>query len=167
MNQKKKKASPGITWHPTLPGLKPNFLRLSSPSATMLMYSPVLESPSNHTNRALSIFYSRAKQTFFTPNSPYALDLPSDILGPFHTPSFSSDFLNHPPNCDFSTSSSASCPHTPTPESSPRSRTRSVRYFRKAWTTNVGTARATCGFAGGTAIAPHHRELCFLRKPVA
>ncbi|KAL0961040.1 hypothetical protein HGRIS_006030 [Hohenbuehelia grisea] len=33
----------------------------------------------------LAMFYAKAKQTFFTPNSPYELNLPSDVLAPFHT----------------------------------------------------------------------------------
>ncbi|KIK69563.1 hypothetical protein GYMLUDRAFT_236073 [Collybiopsis luxurians FD-317 M1] len=32
----------------------------------------------------LAMFYARAKQTFFTPNSHYELNLPSDMLAPFH-----------------------------------------------------------------------------------
>jgi len=35
--------------------------------------------PSIQLNRALAIFYPRAKQTLFAPNSPYGLDSPSDI----------------------------------------------------------------------------------------
>ncbi|KAI0917152.1 hypothetical protein AcW2_007366 [Taiwanofungus camphoratus] len=33
---------------------------------------------------ALALFYLRAKQTFLTPNAPYELDVPSDVLAPFH-----------------------------------------------------------------------------------
>ena len=115
--------------------------------------------PSAHTNRALAIFYSRAKQTFFTPNSPYELDLPSDILGPFHTPSLSSDSLNNPSNREFSASSGALSPH-PDPavfnevEEKVRSMLQeSLDRFAMSTITNVGTARATCGTIGGTVIA--------------
>ena len=114
---------------------------------------------STHTNRALSIFYSRAKQTFFTPDSPYELDLPSDILGPFHTPSLSSDSLNHSTSHDFSASNGASSPHPdPSVFTEVEHKVRSILQesldrFAASTTTNVGTARATCGLAGGTVIA--------------
>ena len=115
--------------------------------------------PSVQTNRALAIFYSRAKRTFFTPNSPYELDLPSDILGPFHAPSLSSASLNRPPNRDYSVSSGALSPH-PDPavfsevEENVRSMLQeSLGRFANSTITNVGTARATCGTVGGIAIA--------------
>jgi hypothetical protein len=115
--------------------------------------------PTPQTNRALAIFYSRAKRTFFTPNSPYELDLPSDILGPFHAPSLSSVSLNHPPNRDCSVSSGALSPY-PDPavfsevEAKVRSMLQeSLNRFAKSAITNVGTARATCGTVGGTVIA--------------
>ena len=115
--------------------------------------------PSFKTNRSLAIFYSRAKQTFFTPNSPYELDLPSDILGPFHTPSLSdSDSLNHS-NRDCSASSGALSPH-PDPavfshvEDQVRSMLQeSLTRFANSTISNVGTSRATCGLIGGTLIA--------------
>lgn len=114
--------------------------------------------PSIKTNRSLAIFYSRAKQTFFTPNSPYELDLPSDILGPFHAPSLSSESLYHPPNRDYSASSGALSPH-PDPavfiqvEDQVRSMLQeSLDRFANSTITNVGTARATCGLFGGTVI---------------
>jgi hypothetical protein len=111
------------------------------------------------TNRSLAIFYSRAKQTFFTPNSPYELDLPSDILGPFHTPSLSSDSVNRPPDRDFSASSGALSPHPdPAVFSEVEDKVRSMLQesldrFANSTITNVGTARATCGLIGGTVIA--------------
>lgn len=115
--------------------------------------------PSIKTNRSLAIFYSRAKQTFFTPNSPYELDIPSDILGPFHTPSLSSDSLNHLPNRDCSASSGALSPH-PDPavfshvEHQVRSMLQeSLSRFANSTISNVGTSRATCGLVGGTVIA--------------
>ncbi|KAJ7595104.1 hypothetical protein C8J56DRAFT_457126 [Mycena floridula] len=37
-----------------------------------------------HTSTHLAMFYSRAKQTFFTPNSNFELNLPSELLAPFH-----------------------------------------------------------------------------------
>ena len=121
--------------------------------------SPSQLPSSIQTNRALAIFYSRAKQTFFTPNSPYELDLPSDILGPFHAPSLSSDSLNGPPNRDVSASSGALSPH-PDPavfsevEENVRSALEeSLDRFAASTITNVGTARAVCGLVGGTFIA--------------
>lgn len=115
--------------------------------------------PLTKPNRSLAIFYSRAKQTFFTPNSPYELDLPSDVLGPFHAPSLSSEFLYHPPNRDYSASSGPLSPH-PDPavfvqvEDQVRSMLQeSLTRFANSTVTNVGTARATCGLVGGTLIA--------------
>ena len=111
------------------------------------------------TNRALALFYSRAKQTFFTPNSPYELDLPSDILGPFHTPSLSLDSLNRPADRDVSASNGALSPHPdPAVFSEVEDRVRSMLQesldrFANSTITNVGTARATCGLIGGTVIA--------------
>lgn len=111
------------------------------------------------TNHSLAVFYSRAKQTFFTPNSPYELDLPSDILGPFHTPSLSSDSVNRPPDRDFSASSGALSPHPdPAVFSEVEDKVRSMLQesldrFANSTITNVGTARATCGLIGGTVIA--------------
>ena len=102
---------------------------------------------------------------FFTPNSPYELDLPSDILGPFHAPSLSSDSLNHH---DLSPSNAALSPH-PDPsvftevEHNVRSILQeSLDRFAASTITNVGTARATCGLAGGTVIA-----LAGLLPPIA
>ena len=106
-----------------------------------------------HTNRALSIFYSRSKRTFFTPNSPYGLDLPSDIPGPFHAPSPSSDSLNHPPNRDFSTSSSA-LSHIPTRRSSPRLRIRSTQHSRNAWTVSRHRQLPTSELPAQRAVLP-------------
>ena len=115
--------------------------------------------PSIQTNRVLAVFYSRAKQTFFTPNSPYELDLPSDILGPFHAPSLSSDSLNNSPNRNYPASGGALSPH-PDPavfsevEDKVRSMLQdSLNRFASSTITNVGTARATCGLVGGTVIA--------------
>ena len=115
--------------------------------------------PSVKTDRSLAIFYSRAKQTFFTPNSPYELDLPSDILGPFHAPSLSADSLTRPLNRGCPVSSGTLSPH-PDPavfaevEDKVRSMLQeSLDRFANSTITNVGTARATCGLIGGTVIA--------------
>jgi len=123
-------------------------------------YQSASQLPSSiQTNRALALFYSRAKQTFFTPNSPYELDLPSDILGPFHAPSLSSDSLNNPSSRDYSASSGPLSPHPdPAVFSEVEERVRSVLQesldrFASSAITNVGTARATCGLIGGTVIA--------------
>jgi hypothetical protein len=133
------------------------YTQWTNTTRTLLRHDPYQSS--TRTNRALAIFYSRAKQSFFTPNSPYELDLPSDILGPFHTPSISSDSLNHPPNRDYSASSGAFSPH-PDPavfsevEEKVRSMLQdSLNRFSASTITNVGTARATCGLVGGAVIA--------------
>ncbi|KAK0464593.1 uncharacterized protein EV420DRAFT_1638145 [Desarmillaria tabescens] len=38
-----------------------------------------------HNSSQLAMFYARAKQTFLTPNANHELNLPSDVLAPFHT----------------------------------------------------------------------------------
>jgi hypothetical protein len=104
------------------------------------------------TNHSLAIFYARAKQTFFTPNSIYELNLPSEILGPFHTsPPPETDFTTVPPLGAFS-------PH-PDPavfnEVAYEIRLmleESLERFVKATFNNVGTNRALCGLVGGIVI---------------
>ncbi|KAI0313054.1 hypothetical protein OF83DRAFT_1176054 [Amylostereum chailletii] len=92
--------------------------------------------PSN----ALAHFYLRAKQTFFTPGGDYELNIPSDILTPFHTGHFVSP---HPDPLVFS--DLAWQVHHMLKESLDR--------FVLAAYNNVGTNRALCGTVGGTVIA--------------
>ena len=85
--------------HPSVRGGLPQAQPISSPP---VLFPTHFFDPDY---RSLAIFYSRAKQMFFTPNSPYEIDLPSDVLGPPYAPSLSSDPLDGPPNRDFSPSS--------------------------------------------------------------
>ncbi|KAI0269813.1 hypothetical protein BC834DRAFT_819785 [Gloeopeniophorella convolvens] len=88
----------------------------------------------------LTLFYLRAKQTFFTPGAEYELNIPSDILSPFHTGHFVSP---HPDPIVFS---QVACQvHDMLKESLDR--------FVLAAYYNVGTNRALCGMVGGTVIA--------------
>ncbi|KAI0044406.1 hypothetical protein FA95DRAFT_1522872 [Auriscalpium vulgare] len=97
---------------------------------------------SSHTQPSpnLTLFYLRAKQTFFTPNAEYELDIPSDILSPFHTGHFVSP---HPDPIVFS--EVAWEVHRMLKESLDR--------FVLAAYYNVGTNRGLCGMLGGSTIA--------------
>ncbi|KAH9980292.1 hypothetical protein BGW80DRAFT_1434906 [Lactifluus volemus] len=88
----------------------------------------------------LTLFYLRAKQTFFTPGAEYELNIPSDLLSPFHTGHFVSP---HPDPIVFS--EVAWQVHNMLKESLDR--------FVLASYYNVGTNRALCGMIGGTVIA--------------
>ncbi|KAG6877467.1 hypothetical protein C0993_007084 [Termitomyces sp. T159_Od127] len=83
----------------------------------------------------LSLFYARAKQTFFMPNSVYELDIPSDILAPFHT----TDLSNHPDPLVFNQVSGEVT----------RMLEQSLERFLSAQLTNVGNNRALCGIIAG------------------
>ncbi|KAJ3788345.1 hypothetical protein GGU10DRAFT_432440 [Lentinula aff. detonsa] len=84
----------------------------------------------------LAMFYARAKQTFFTPNSHYELNVPSDMLAPFH--------MSH------------SSPH-PDPAvfdqiaiEAQKMLKDSLQRFVSAQFNNVGNNRVICGLIGGT-----------------
>jgi hypothetical protein len=89
---------------------------------------------------SLTLFYLRAKQTFFTPGAEYELNIPSDVLSPFHTGLFVSP---HPDPIVFR--EVAWRVHDMLKESLDR--------FVLASYHNVGTNRALCGMIGGTVIA--------------
>ena len=89
---------------------------------------------------SLTLFYLRAKQTFFTPGAEYELNIPSDVLSPFHTGLFVSP---HPDPIVFR--EVAWRVHDMLKESLDR--------FVLASYHNVGTNRALCGIIGGTVIA--------------
>ncbi|TRM60523.1 hypothetical protein BD626DRAFT_504269 [Schizophyllum amplum] len=87
------------------------------------------------TSPPLSMFYLRAKQTFLTPDADFELNVPSDLLAPFH---------------DLSTS--------PYPEPAAFAPLAihvrgmledSLRRFVEAQFTNVGNRRAYCGIVAG------------------
>ncbi|KAI9512396.1 hypothetical protein F5148DRAFT_1279736 [Russula earlei] len=88
----------------------------------------------------LTLFYLRAKQTFFTPGAEYELNIPSDVLSPFHTGHFVSP---HPDPVVFS--DVAWQVHNMLKDSLDR--------FVLASYYNVGTNRALCGTIGGIVIA--------------
>jgi hypothetical protein len=127
-------------------------------SSSSKQYRAARSSEWPKTNPSLAIFYARAKQTFFTPNSSYELNLPSEILGPFHSPMPESSS-----ECDYDLGPGptfgAFSPH-PDPavfnEVAFEVRTmleESLDRFVKATLNNVGTRRALCGLIGGTVIA--------------
>ncbi len=89
---------------------------------------------------SLTLFYLRAKQTFFTPGGEYELNIPSDVLSPFHTGHFVSP---HPDPIVFR--DVAWQVHDMLKESLDR--------FVLASYHNVGSNRAICGITGGTFIS--------------
>ncbi|TFK74790.1 hypothetical protein BDN72DRAFT_631368 [Pluteus cervinus] len=90
----------------------------------------------NSHNSSLAMFYARAKQTFFTPNAEYELNLPSNVLAPFHT-------VNGSP-----------CPDpavfTEVAIETQRMLQDSLRRFVAGQLNNVGTRRVLCGIMAGT-----------------
>ncbi|KAG6841979.1 hypothetical protein C0991_004470 [Blastosporella zonata] len=86
----------------------------------------------------LSVFYARAKQTFFMPNSIYELDIPSDILAPFHT----TDLCYHPDPFVF---------HQVSQEVN-KMLEQCLSRFLAAQLTNVGNNRVLCGIIAGVII---------------
>ncbi|KAA1469973.1 hypothetical protein DENSPDRAFT_858228 [Dentipellis sp. KUC8613] len=108
--------------------------------------SPPPPSPSSPTNyrfstprvpdSALSLFYARAKQTFFMPNADYELNVPSDIISRFHS-HYASPPYPHPNEFH----DVAWEVHGMLQESLDR--------FVVAAYQNVGTNRALCGIIGG------------------
>ncbi|KAI6121030.1 hypothetical protein EV401DRAFT_1379172 [Pisolithus croceorrhizus] len=99
---------------------------------------------------SLTLFYSRAKQTFFTPFADYELNIPSDILGPFH----SSASQSRPPGSPAPWHSQSAHPDPAVfTEVAIEARfmlNESLQRFVHAASTNVGSRRAACGIAGGT-----------------
>ena len=88
----------------------------------------------------LAHFYNRCKQTFFTPGAEFELDIPSDILSPFHTGHFVSP---HPDPIVFND----------VVRETRRMLKDSLDRFVLASYTNVGSQRALCGTIGGTVFA--------------
>ncbi|KAF9219189.1 hypothetical protein BS17DRAFT_741261 [Gyrodon lividus] len=116
-------------------------------SRRQIFRSPPTPDPS------LALFYVRAKQTFFTPNAEYELNIPSDILAPFHCPPQSSAF--HSRNCPPPSSWHSQSAH-PDPavfaEVAIEARNmlnESLARFVRAAYTNVGSRRAACGIVAG------------------
>lgn len=112
-------------------------------SPRRLLRNPPLPDPS------LTLFYSRAKQTFFTPFADYELNIPSDILGPFH----SSASQSRPPGSPAPWHSQSAHPDPAVfTEVAIEARfmlNESLQRFVQAASTNVGSRRAACGISGG------------------
>jgi hypothetical protein len=103
---------------------------------------------------SLALFYARAKQTFFTPNAEYELNIPSDILAPFHCPPHSS--VSNSRNSAPAVPWHSQIAH-PDPavfiEVAIETRnmlSESLARFVRAAYTNVGSGRATCGIVAGS-----------------
>ena len=83
----------------------------------------------------LAMFYARAKQTFFMPNSTYELNLPSKYLAPFHA----SDGSLHPDPLIF----------TDVAVETQQMLQESLHLFVQAQLNNVGNSRVICGIIAG------------------
>ncbi|KIY45605.1 hypothetical protein FISHEDRAFT_49164 [Fistulina hepatica ATCC 64428] len=83
----------------------------------------------------LDWFYLRAKQTFFTPNAEFELNLPSHILAPFH----SSNPCSHPEPELFDS----------VVEETKKQLQESLQHFLTAQYNNVGNNRVLCGIIAG------------------
>ncbi|KAG1822487.1 uncharacterized protein BJ212DRAFT_1263645, partial [Suillus subaureus] len=109
---------------------------ISAPTAPDTATRQAFRTPPS-SDPSLALFYAKAKQTFFTPGAEYELDVPSDILAPFHS-------ISNPPNAH------------PDPavfiEVALETRAmlkESLSHFVRAASTNVGSRRAACGIAAG------------------
>ncbi|KAI5834409.1 hypothetical protein K523DRAFT_263238 [Schizophyllum commune Tattone D] len=87
------------------------------------------------TSPQLSMFYLRAKQTFLTPDADFELNVPSDLLAPFHAPTSSP----YPDPTTFA----------PLAIQVRDMLQESLNRFVEAQFTNVGNQRAYCGIVAG------------------
>lgn len=110
----------------------------SKPSSTSYRTTTWNDNP---TCSSLALHYARAKQTFFTPNreSPYELNINTDLLSPFHTSNLGSP---HPDPAVFT--EVAVQVNIMLKESLDRMVVGAY--------TNVGTNRGLCGIVGGACI---------------
>ncbi|KAK0187890.1 hypothetical protein F5146DRAFT_1113086 [Armillaria mellea] len=83
----------------------------------------------------LAMFYARAKQTFLTPNANHELNLPSDVLAPFHT----SNGSPHPDPAIFNQVA----------VQVQKMLKESLERFVTAQFNNVGNSRVLCGLIAG------------------
>ncbi len=90
--------------------------------------------PSQHSTQ-LAMFYARAKQTFLTPNANHELNLPSDILAPFHT-------ANGSPHPDPAVFNQVAV-------ETRKMLNESLQRFVSAQVHNVGNKRVLCGIIAG------------------
>lgn len=90
--------------------------------------------PSDNSTQ-LAMFYARAKQTFLTPNANHELNLPSDILAPFHA----SNGSPHPDPAVFN--------HVAVEVQ--KMLNESLQRFVSAQFNNVGNRRVLCGIVAG------------------
>lgn len=102
---------------------------------------------------SLALFYAKAKQTFFTPGAEYELDVPSDILAPFHCSPQGSAFSTRVRGTAISNLPNAHPDPAVFTEVALETRAmlkESLSRFVRAASTNVGSRRAVCGIAAGT-----------------
>lgn len=100
---------------------------------------------------SLALFYAKAKQTFFTPGANYELDIPSDILAPFHYSSQSSASVARArgPVWNSQTAHPDPAVFTEVALEVRAMLKESLSRFVRVASTNIGSRRAVCGIAGG------------------
>ncbi|KAH0832357.1 hypothetical protein J3R83DRAFT_13381 [Lanmaoa asiatica] len=107
---------------------------------------------------ALAMFYLRAKQTFFTPNGEYELNIPSDILAPFHCTPHTHASHTHPQDHNRSPLWHSQSVHpdpavfTEVAIEATNMLNESLKRFVRAAYTNVGSQRAVCGIIAGCLV---------------
>ncbi|KAH9950580.1 hypothetical protein B0H21DRAFT_500036 [Amylocystis lapponica] len=149
---------------------------LRAPSPRSQYRSPP---PAPAPNPALALFYLRAKRTFLTPSAPYELDVPSDVLAPFHCPPLQPQVpvFDSESDCAHDSWSATTCAYRdsygyafdgkssklPPPPPDPAvfaelaERVQAelrmgLQRFVRATFRNVGSPRAICGCVGGACI---------------
>ncbi|KAG2153059.1 uncharacterized protein EDB93DRAFT_240495 [Suillus bovinus] len=122
-----------------------------TPPGTPIQQHPFPSPPSS--DPSLALFYAKAKQTFFTPGAEYELDVPSDILAPFHCSPQNHMFFTRVRGTAISNLAPSVHPD-PAVFTEVALETRamlkeSLSRFVRAAATNIGSRRAACGIAAG------------------
>ena len=124
---------------------------LAPSTASITHQQPFRTPPSSDTS--LALFYAKAKQTFFTPGAEYELDVPSDILAPFHYSSQNSAFVarlrGSTPGWNQQNAHPDPAVFTEVELEVRAMLKESLSRFVLAASTNVGSRRAACGIAAG------------------
>lgn len=131
---------------------------------TKTTLAPAITNTVSHTRRqnfpsppssdpSLALFYAKAKQTFFTPGAEYELDVPSDILAPFHYSSASSSVPRaRTPAWNSQKTHPDPAVFTEVALEVRAMLNESLSRFVRAASTNSGSRRAVCGIVWGFVI---------------
>lgn len=166
--------NPHLPHSPVLPN-KPSPTPSPSPSPKTYYHSRYQLGPPLPPPPSLALFYARAKETFLTPNGPYELQVPSDVLSIFHLSNDSKNYSpqygtysQHPLRLSSSHPLFPAKPLAPPPDPAifnelahiiQLNLKQSLDRFVVATFNNVGTPRAHCGSVGGLTIGLAWRYL--------